>query len=64
MTATDKIADDFNSSISVDSRMYKQDITGSMKHAAMLAACGIISESDADQIIEALEAEGLRIVEK
>ncbi|MBP3371052.1 MAG: argininosuccinate lyase [Clostridia bacterium] len=55
MTATDKIADDFNSSISVDSRMYKQDITGSMKHAAMLAACGIISESDADQIIEALE---------
>ena len=55
MTATDKIADDFNSSISVDSRMYKQDITGSMKHAAMLAACGIISEEDADQIIEALE---------
>ena len=36
--ATDKIADDFNSSIAVDSRMYRQDITGSMAHAAMLAA--------------------------
>ena len=38
---TDKIADDFNSSISFDSRMYKQDITGSMAHAAMLAKRGI-----------------------
>ena len=32
-----KIADDFNSSISFDSRMYRQDITGSMAHAEMLA---------------------------
>ena len=31
---TDKLADDFNSSISYDSRMYRQDITGSMAHAA------------------------------
>ena len=51
---TDKIADDFNSSIAVDSRMYRQDITGSMHHAAMLAAQGIISQADADQLIEAL----------
>ena len=35
---TEKIADDFNSSIQFDSRMYRQDITGSMTHAAMLAA--------------------------
>ena len=40
---TEKIADDFNSSIHFDSRMYRQDITGSMTHAAMLAAKGIIS---------------------
>ena len=33
---TDRIADDFNSSISFDCRMYRQDITGSMAHAAML----------------------------
>ena len=53
--ATDKIADDFKSSIAVDSRMYRQDITGSMAHAAMLAACSIVSKEDADTMIEALE---------
>ena len=53
---TEKIADDFNSSIHFDSRMYRQDITGSMAHAAMLAAQGIITNSDADQLIAGLEA--------
>ncbi|MBP3348421.1 MAG: argininosuccinate lyase [Clostridia bacterium] len=53
--AVNKDADDFNSSIHFDSKMYKQDITGSMQHAAMLAACGIISESDSNLIIETLE---------
>ena len=52
---TDKIADDFNSSIAFDSRMYKQDITGSMAHALMLAHKGIISESEADELIGGLE---------
>ena len=52
---TEKIADDFNSSIHFDSRMYRQDITGSMTHAAMLAAKGIITQMDADQLIEGLE---------
>ncbi len=52
---TEKIADDFNSSIHFDSRMYRQDITGSMAHAAMLAAQGIISPSDADALIAGLE---------
>ena len=52
---TEKIADDFNSSIHFDSRMYRQDITGSMTHAAMLAAKGIISQSDADTLIAGLE---------
>ena len=51
---TERIADDFNSSIHFDSRMYRQDITGSMAHAAMLAAQNIISQQDADTLIEGL----------
>ena len=54
--ATEQIADDFNSSIHFDSRMYRQDITGSMAHAAMLAAKNIITNDDADQLIAGLEA--------
>ena len=53
--ATEQIADDFNSSIHFDSRMYRQDITGSMAHAAMLKAQGIIGAADADAIIAGLE---------
>ena len=52
---TDSIADDFNSSIHFDCKMYKQDITGSMAHAAMLAAQGIISAADADTLVAGLE---------
>ena len=52
--ATEQIADDFNSSIRFDSRMYKQDITGSMTHAAMLAAQGIITQNDADTLVAGL----------
>ena len=52
---TEKIADDFNSSIHFDSRMYRQDITGSMAHAAMLAAQKIISNEDAEALIAGLE---------
>ena len=51
----DKIADDFNSSIRFDCRMYRQDITGSMAHAAMLASKGIIAQEDADTLIDGLE---------
>ena len=51
---TDKIADDFNSSISFDCRMYKEDITGSMAHAAMLAKQGIIEKDEADRLIAGL----------
>ena len=53
--ALDQQADDFNSSIHFDHRMFRQDITGSMAHAAMLAAKGIISQADADAIIPELE---------
>ena len=52
--ASEQIADDFNSSIRFDSRMYKQDITGSMTHAAMLAAQGIITQNDADTLVAGL----------
>ena len=52
---TSKLADDFNSSIHFDCRMFKQDITGSMAHAAMLGAKGIITPTDADTLIEGLE---------
>ncbi len=52
---TEKIADDFNSSIRFDCRMYEQDIQGSMVHAAMLAYKGIISQEDADALIGGLE---------
>lgn len=51
----DRAADDFNSSIRFDKRMAKQDIRGSMAHAAMLAACGILSEADSDAILKGLE---------
>ena len=52
---TDKIADDFNSSISFDSRMYKQDIIGSMAHASMLGAKSIITKAEADTLIDGLQ---------
>ena len=51
-----KEADDFNSSISFDSKMFKQDIIGSMAHAQMLASTGIITADDADKIIAGLES--------
>ena len=52
---TDSIADDFNSSIRFDCKMYKQDITGSMAHAAMLGAKGIIAKAEADTLIDGLQ---------
>ena len=52
---TDQLADDFNASIHFDCRMYRQDIQGSMAHAAMLAAQGIITQSEADSLIDGLQ---------
>ncbi len=53
---TDRLADDFNSSIAFDARLYRQDITGSMAHAAMLGEKGILTPSEADRIIAGLSA--------
>jgi argininosuccinate lyase len=53
--ALSREADDFNSSIHFDSRMYAQDIKGSMQHAAMLSACGILQKEETDAIIDGLQ---------
>ncbi len=52
--ALDKEADDFNSSIHFDCRMFKQDITGSMVHAEMLSRQGIITAKEKLQIVNGL----------
>ncbi|MEZ3497841.1 MAG: argininosuccinate lyase [Lachnospiraceae bacterium] len=54
--ALDPKTNDFNSSIKFDSRMFKEDIEGSLAHAAMLAAQGIISAEDLQAITEGLTA--------
>ena len=51
---TDAAVNDFNSSINVDCRMYKDDIRGSAAHAKMLASCGIIPQKACDEIISGL----------
>ena len=52
----DQKADDFNSSIRFDHRMYAQDIQGSMAHAAMLGRQGILPQAEVDKIIDGLES--------
>ena len=52
--STDSFTDHFHSSISFDRRMYKQDITGSIAHAAMLGKQGIIPEEDSELIQKTL----------
>ncbi len=53
---TDTLVNDFNSSITFDARLYRQDIRGSIAHAAMLGEQGIIEEGEAKKIIGGLEA--------
>ena len=52
----DSLANDFNSSISVDYKMYKEDIEGSIAHATMLEKVGIISKEDHKKIIDGLKS--------
>ena len=52
----DPKTNDINSSISIDSRMYHEDIQGSMAHATMLGECGIIDKSESEKIIAGLKA--------
>jgi len=51
-----QLADDFNSSIRFDSRMYRQDIMGSIAHAAMLSKQGIISSDEKDALTAGLQS--------
>jgi argininosuccinate lyase len=50
----DAIMEEINASIGFDHRLYRQDIAGSIAHAEMLAATGILSEADKDAITEGL----------
>ncbi len=52
---TDDKVNDFNSSISFDARLYRQDITGSIAHATMLGEHGIIAKEEAEKIVETLK---------
>jgi len=51
---TDKLVNDFNSSINVDCRMYKEDIEGSLAHASMLGNQNIIPKEASERITSGL----------
>ena len=53
---TDNLVNELNASIGFDQRLYREDITGSMAHARMLGACGIISMEDVAAILEGLQS--------
>ena len=52
---TNELADEFNSSIKIDKRLYEVDIEGSIAHVAMLSRCNIISKSEEKKIVAALK---------
>jgi argininosuccinate lyase len=52
----DAIMEEINASIGFDHRLYRQDIAGSIAHAEMLAATGILTAADKDAIVKGLRA--------
>ena len=52
---TDQLVYNFNASLSFDQKLYKQDITGSMAHAAMLAKQGILTQQEKEEITAGLQ---------
>lgn len=50
-----KIVEQFTESISVDKRLYKEDIEGSIAHVTMLHSCGLVKEEEKDIIISTLQ---------
>lgn len=56
-----ELVNTFNSSISIDSRMYKEDIEGSLAHVKMLENQGIIPLKDSKKIVEGLKEILIRI---
>lgn len=55
LKSLNKDANDFNSSLAFDSKMYKEDIAGSIAHAKMLGECNIIPINESEMIINALK---------
>ncbi|BAU26593.1 argininosuccinate lyase [Aneurinibacillus soli] len=53
--ATDKLVEEYTASIQFDQQLWKEDITGSLAHVAMLGKCGIIGEDEAATIAEGLK---------
>ncbi len=53
---TDKLVYNFNASISFDQKFFRQDIQGSIAHATMLGAQGIISKDDSEKIVAGLKS--------
>jgi argininosuccinate lyase len=53
--STDAFVEDFTASIGFDRRLYRHDITGSIAHARMLAHVGIITDTEAAEIVSGLE---------
>ena len=53
--STDELVEQFSESISFDARLYEHDIRGSIAHATMLAAVGVLTESERDDIISGLK---------
>jgi argininosuccinate lyase len=56
--ATDALVEEFSASLDVDARLYREDIEASVSHARMLAARGLISQGEAQAIVEGLEEIG------
>lgn len=54
--ATAADADAFNECLSFDRRLYRQDIRGSIAHATMLGACGILTEEESELICKGLNS--------
>lgn len=52
---TDQLVYNFNASLGFDQKLYKQDITGSMAHASMLAKQGILTEEEKEEILDGLK---------
>jgi len=53
-TTTDALMEEFSASVQFDRRLYDQDIKGSIAHARMLSACGVLSESEFKKIEQGL----------
>lgn len=53
---TDQLVYQFNQSLNFDKRLFEQDIRGSLAHVRMLAAQGILTNDERDQIIKGLES--------